>query len=144
MHTNKSFILCVPEAVQISSTSVLGWHQVILTTIQTLGILTFCYILCLVISALAMCACMFRAWSVGIFAKKLCKELWIMSELWPVLINLTLIPPRALIRCMGKSQFYFERSEYFVPGSKSWFGKRWSKRRHSSLSLLTLRNASYC
>ena len=50
MHTNKSFILSVPEAVQISSTSVLGWHQDILTIVQTLGILTFCYILCLVIS----------------------------------------------------------------------------------------------
>ena len=50
MHTNKSFILSVLETVKISSTIVLGWHQDILTIVQTLGILTFCYILCLVIS----------------------------------------------------------------------------------------------
>ena len=51
--------------------------------------------------------------SVGIFAKKLCKELWIMSELacaYQSNLNPALGPQ---IRCMGKSQFYILCSGIF-------------------------------
>ena len=40
--------ICARNSSDILSTC--PWHQVILTIVQTLGILTFCYILCLVIS----------------------------------------------------------------------------------------------